>query len=206
MRIISGKYRGHQLVSFKADHIRPTTDRVKETLFNKIQFQIEGAKVVDLFCGTGNLGIEALSRDAGFCTFVEKNPKSLTITRQNLEKLRVPSAEYKIVNMDVIAFLKNYKGEAFDIVLADPPFTEKMAHDVMEAASQSLALSEQSIMAIESQKKERMEERYGSFVRYDQKDYGDKYLNMFCHEKSLKNESDSEGDNDGEGRDDNDNE
>ncbi|MGZ3769179.1 MAG: 16S rRNA (guanine(966)-N(2))-methyltransferase RsmD [Bdellovibrio sp.] len=200
MRIISGKYRGHQLVAFKADHIRPTTDRVKETLFNKIQFQIEGAKVVDLFCGTGNLGIEALSRDASFCTFVEKNPKSLTITRQNLEKLKVPSKEYKIVNMDVIAFLKSYKGEPFDVILADPPFTEKMAHDVMEAMGHSTAFAEHTVIAIESQKKERMEERYGSLVRYDQKDYGDKYLNLFCHENSLKQdtESDSAAENDEE--------
>lgn len=189
MRIIAGKYRGHQLVSFKADHIRPTTDRVKETLFNKIQFQIEGANVADLFCGTGNLGIEALSRNASFCTFVEKNPKSLTITRQNLEKLKVPKQEYKIVNMDVIAFLKNFDGEPFDIILADPPFTEKMAHDVMEAASQSAAFAEHTVLAIESEKKERMEERYGSLVRYDQKDYGDKYLNMFCHVNSLEKEA-----------------
>lgn len=192
MRIISGKYRGHQLVAFKADHIRPTTDRVKETLFNKIQFQIEGANVADLFCGTGNLGIEALSREARFCTFVEKNPKSLAITRQNLEKLKVPSSEYKIINMDVLAFLKGYKGEPFDVILADPPFTEKMAHEVMEAASQSSGFAEHTIMAIESEKKERMEERYGPLVRYDQKDYGDKYLNLFCHEKSLKEEGEDE--------------
>lgn len=190
MRIIAGKYRGHQLVAFKADHIRPTTDRVKETLFNKIQFHLEGANVVDLFCGTGNLGIEALSRDAQFCTFVEKNPKSLNITRQNLEKLKVPSNQYKIVNMDVIAFLKNYQGEAFDIVLADPPFTEKMAHAVMEAASQSSALATHTIMAIESQKKERMEAVYGDLVRYDQKDYGDKYLNLFCHKSALAEDKD----------------
>lgn len=185
MRIIAGKYRGHQLVAFKADHIRPTTDRVKETLFNKIQFHIEGANVVDLFCGTGNLGIEALSRDATFCTFVEKNPKSLTITRQNLEKLKVPSSQYKIINMDVIAYLKSYKGEPFGVILADPPFTEKMAHAVMEAASQSESFGAHTIMAIESEKKERMEERYGALVRYSQKDYGDKYLNLFCHESAL---------------------
>lgn len=189
MRIISGKYRGHQLVAFKADHIRPTTDRVKETLFNKIQFQIEGANVADLFCGTGNLGIEALSREARFCTFVEKNPKSLTITRQNLEKLKVPNNQYKIIAMDVLGFLKSYKGEPFDIILADPPFTEKMAHAVMEAASHCEGFAEHTIMAIESEKKERMEERYGSLVRFNQKDYGDKYLNMFCHEKALANEA-----------------
>lgn len=185
MRIIAGKYRGHQLVAFKADHIRPTTDRVKETLFNKIQFQLEGAKVVDLFCGTGNLGLEALSRDASFCTFVEKNPKSLAITRQNIEKLKVPANQYRIINMDVIAFLKSYAGEVFDIILADPPFTEKMAHDVMLAASQSAGFGAHTVMAIESEKKERMEKEYGDLVRYDQKDYGDKYLNLFCHKSAL---------------------
>lgn len=192
MRIISGKYRGHQLVAFKADHIRPTTDRVKETLFNKIQFQIEDANVADLFCGTGNLGIEALSRDAKFCTFVEKNPKSLTITRQNLEKLKVSANQYKIVNMDVIGFLKSYSGDPFDIILADPPFTEKMAHAVMEAASQSAGFAHHTVLAIESEKKERMEERYGDLVRYDQKDYGDKYLNMFCHVSALQESNENE--------------
>lgn len=190
MRIIAGKYRGHNLVSFKADHIRPTTDRVKETLFNKIQFDIPGARVVDLFCGTGNLGIESLSRDAAFCTFVEKNPKSLTITRQNLEKLKVPAGQYKIIAMDVIGFLKTYEGEPFDIVIADPPFTEKMAHAVVEAASQSACFGEHTLMAIESEKKERMDERYGALVRYDQKHYGDKYLNFFCHEAALAGDAD----------------
>lgn len=188
MRIIAGKYRGHQLVAFKADHIRPTTDRVKETLFNKLQFQIQEAKVADLFCGTGNLGIEALSREASFCTFVEKNPKSLAISRQNLEKLRVPASCYRIINMDVLAFLKNYQEEPFDIIFADPPFTEKMAHAVMEAASISQAFAEHTVLAIESERKERMEDRYGSLIRYSKKEFGDKILSLFCHEKALEKE------------------
>lgn len=192
MRIIAGKYRGHQLVAFQADHIRPTTDRVKETLFNKLQFDIADSKVADLFCGTGNLGIESLSRDATFCTFVEKNPKSLTITRQNLEKLKVPAASYKIINMDVISFLKAYNGEAFDIIFADPPFTEKMAHAVMEAAAKSAAFGSHTLLAIESQAKERMEDRYGSLVRYSKKEFGDKHLSMFCHEDALKEENQEE--------------
>lgn len=190
MRIIAGKYRGHNLVSFKADHIRPTTDRVKETLFNKLQFDIPESRVVDLFCGTGNLGIESLSRGASFCTFVEKNPKSLAITRQNLEKLKVPADEYKIIGMDVISFLEKYEGEAFDVVIADPPFTEKMAHAVVDAASRSACFGEHTLMAIESEKKERMDERYGVLVRYDQKHYGDKYLNFFCHEAALAGDQD----------------
>lgn len=188
MRIIAGKYRGHQLVAFKADHIRPTTDRVKETLFNKLQFQLDGANVMDMFCGTGNLGIEALSRDASFCTFIEKNPKSLAITRQNLEKLKVPSSLYKIVTMDVIAYFKNYEGAAYDIIFCDPPFTEKMAHLVMESASTSKAFGEQTVLAIESSSKERMEDRYGSVVRFSKKEFGDKILSMFCHESALQEE------------------
>lgn len=192
MRIIAGKYRGHQLVAFKADHIRPTTDRVKETLFNKLQFQIEGAKVADLFCGTGNLGIEALSRDASFCTFVEKNPKSLAIARQNFEKLKVPASNYKVISMDVLAFLKSYAGEPFDIIFADPPFTEKMAHFVMEAASASAAFGAHTVLAIESQAKERMEDRYGHVVRFSKKEYGDKILSMFCHESAMEEDSTNE--------------
>ena len=190
MRIIAGKYRGHNLVSFKADHIRPTTDRVKETLFNKIQFHLPEARVADLFCGTGNLGLEALSRDADFCTFVEKNPRSLAITRQNIEKLKIPTNQYKIVNMDVVTYLKSYVGEPFDVILADPPFTERMADEVMQAASISASFATHTVMAIESLKQEKMEAHYGNLVRYDQKDYGDKYLNLFCHKDALKDESD----------------
>ncbi|MEI7973452.1 MAG: RsmD family RNA methyltransferase, partial [Bdellovibrio sp.] len=74
MRIISGQWGGRRLVSFKASHIRPTTDLVKGSLFNSIQTEIEGAEVLDLFSGTGSLGLEALSRGAGAVTFVEKNP------------------------------------------------------------------------------------------------------------------------------------
>ena len=179
MRIISGKYKGHQLVAFKADHIRPTTDRVKETLFNKLMFQMEGARVLDLFCGTGNLGLEAISRGARECLFVEKNVKSIEITRKNIEKLKVPSSEYRIVNMEVLSFLKSYQGEPFDIIFADPPFTEKMAHSVMEAASGSAAFGPHTVLAIESERKERMEDQYGSLVRFDAREFGDKILSMF---------------------------
>ena len=185
MRIIAGKYKGHQLVAFKADHIRPTTDRVKETLFNQIQFDIADATVLDLFCGTGNLGLESLSREAAHCVFVEKNTKSLMITRQNIEKLKVPASAYKITNMEVISFLKTYKGAPFDIIIADPPFTEKMAHSVVEAASQSEAFGAHTLMAIESERKERMDDVYGDLVRYKVKEFGDKYLSMFRHKSSL---------------------
>lgn len=179
MRIISGRFKGHPLVSFKADHIRPTTDRVKETLFNKLMFDVEGAMVVDLFCGTGNLGLEALSRGAKHVVFVEKNPKSMQITKQNIEKLKVGKDEYSLVQMDVLDFLKRYKGEPFDIVLVDPPFTEKMAHEVMEAADKSPIWKDNTVLTIESQGKERMDSEYSQIVRFDVREYGDKILSFF---------------------------
>lgn len=179
MRIISGKYKGHQLVAFKADHIRPTTDRVKETLFNKLMFDMDGARVLDLFCGTGNLGLESISRNARECIFVEKNPKSVAITKQNIEKLKVPAGEYRIINMDALSYLKAYQGEPFDIIFADPPFTEKMAHSVMEAANLSAAFGPATVMAIESERKERIEEEYSTLVRFDAREFGDKILSFF---------------------------
>ncbi|MGZ3744130.1 MAG: 16S rRNA (guanine(966)-N(2))-methyltransferase RsmD [Pseudobdellovibrionaceae bacterium] len=183
MRIISGKYKGHPLVEFKADHIRPTTDRVKETLFNKVMFDIEGSRVIDLFSGTGSLGIEALSRGAREVVFVEKHPKSIDILKKNLAKLKVPLSDYRIISMDVLTYLKNYEGEAFDIIFADPPFTEKMAHAVMEQINQSQAFGDQTLMAIESQRKERIDALYGDIERYDQREFGDKILSFFAKKK-----------------------
>lgn len=179
MRIISGKYKGHPLVDFKADHIRPTTDRVKETLFNKLMFDIEGARVADLFSGTGNLGLESLSRGAKEVIFVEKHPKSIEILKQNLAKLKVPTTDYRIINMDVLSYLKGYQGETFDIIFADPPFTEKMAHIVMEHVSKSQAFGPQTLMAIESERRERIEDLYTDIERYDHREFGDKILSFF---------------------------
>lgn len=195
MRIISGKYKGHQLTSFQADHIRPTTDRVKETLFNKLFnkvindsfFEIDDAHVLDLFCGTGSLGLEAISRGAGFVTFVDLSKKSLEITKRNIEKLKVPQEQYKIVLKDVPGYLRQYQGEPFKLILVDPPFTKKMAHEVMLAASQSKALGPNSILTIESESHERIDPAYGDIFLIDSREYGDKTLSFF-YKKSDKGE------------------
>lgn len=179
MRIIAGRFKGRVLSSFQADHIRPTTDRVKETLFNKWMHDTSGARVLDLFSGTGNLGLESLSRDASHVDFVEMNPRSIEILKKNIALLKLTPNEYRIYKQDVLAYLKKYSAEPYDLILADPPFTEKMAHDVMQAMAVSGCIGEQTLIAIESQKKERMEDAYGDLQRYDMKDYGDKILSFF---------------------------
>lgn len=178
MRIISGKYKGHHLVSFQASHIRPTTDRVKETMFNIIQAHIEGAKVVDLFSGTGSLGLEALSRGAGQVTFVEQNRKSLDILEKNIEKLKITEG-YQIIRKDVFGFLKDKSIQPVDVIFADPPFTEEIAHDVMVTAAASSLFHENTILLIESGRREKIVDDYGHLVRYDVREFGDKTLSFF---------------------------
>ncbi|MFZ3228575.1 MAG: 16S rRNA (guanine(966)-N(2))-methyltransferase RsmD [Pseudobdellovibrio sp.] len=179
MRIVSGKYKGRILVSFHADHIRPTMDRVKETLFNKWMSDVEDAKVLDLFSGTGSLGLEALSRGAKHVDFVDLNVKSIQILRKNIELLKVERSEYTISQKDVLIYLKKYKGPAYGLILIDPPFTEKMAHQVMEQLDTSACFDDATLIAIESQKQERIDDEYSNLIRYDFKDYGDKLLSFY---------------------------
>lgn len=177
MRIISGKFKGHRLVSFKADHIRPTTDRVKETLFNKLTGYIEGAAVLDLFCGTGNLGLEALSRGAAFVEFVDSNEKSLRILGENVKKLKL-SEDFHVTKRDALQYLKN-PGREFDLIFIDPPFTRSMADEVLKALSESHALKAGGLVAIEAGTKEPIQDEYASIKLYDRKEFGDKSLCLY---------------------------
>lgn len=184
MRIIGGKFKGRSLKSFKADHIRPTTDRVKESIFNKLQNDIPGGRVLDLFSGTGNLAIEALSRGADSVTAVELNRKSLMIIRENLEYLGIKKGEIEVVGDDVLKYVRRYSGPPFDVILVDPPFTEKMADEVLETIS-TRALQDEpfmtadAVIVIESTKHEVVKDDYPALERFDHRDYGDKHLSYF---------------------------
>ncbi len=178
MRIISGKYRGHQLVSFQASHLRPTTDRVKESLFNILMGVSDEARVLDLFSGTGNLGLEALSRGAKEVVFVDDHPKSLQILQQNLKKLKV-TEPVKIFKQDALRFIKSFSDLAFDLILIDPPFTKKMAHSVMSELSQSKAIKLGSWVSLEAVQGETLEKQYDSLKLVHERDYGDKRLCIF---------------------------
>lgn len=178
MRIISGKFKGRQLVSFDADHIRPTTDRVKETLFNKLMGQVEGARILDLFSGTGNLAIECISRGAQFVDLVESHRKSLEIIRKNLTLLKITEG-FKIYPIDAFKYIEAFAGEPYDIVLCDPPFTQAWAHDLTQKIGQGALLAAQGVLVIEASSKERMDPEYPGLNRLDQRMFGDKHLNFF---------------------------
>ncbi len=122
MRVITGKARGVVLNTPKGTHTRPTSDRVKEALFSIIQFDIPTAKVLDLFGGTGQLGIEALSREAKYAVFVDEREDACKLIRENLRKTRLEGSA-KVVRSDYAAYLRTCK-EKFDIIFLDPPYAE----------------------------------------------------------------------------------
>jgi len=135
MRVISGAARGTVLFSPQGDKTRPTSDFVKENLFNIIRADIIGARFLDLFAGTGAIGIEALSRGAAFAVFVEVSPKCFSVIRRNLEKTRFVS-HASIVKSDVVTAVKKLNGQHFDLIFLDPPylrdFTDKALREIVE--------------------------------------------------------------------------
>ncbi|MBX9768479.1 MAG: 16S rRNA (guanine(966)-N(2))-methyltransferase RsmD [Bdellovibrionales bacterium] len=178
MRIISGKWKGRSLTTFKADHIRPTTDRVKESLFNILQGSWEAARVLDLFSGTGNLAFESLSRGASEVVAVELNSKSLEIILRNAKEFGAPK-ELLVQKKDVFRFLQSYEGDPFDVVLVDPPFTEAIAHDVMVAMAKSKVFKMETVVAIEAARRERLDTDYPPLGEIDRRQFGDKLLAFF---------------------------
>lgn len=183
MRIIAGKWRGRRLVTFKADHIRPTTDRVKESVFNKLQGEWDGARVLDLFAGTGNIGFEALSRGATEVVAVELSAKSIDIIRRNVAELEV-GKEHRVIKDDVHRWLERYEGEPFSIIMADPPFTESLAHRTLELLSTSKVVGPITTVVVEASSHERVDETYPGLHCADRRDYGDKQISFWTKEQT----------------------
>jgi 16S rRNA (guanine966-N2)-methyltransferase len=180
MRIISGKFKGRKLAQFSEDHLRPTTDRVKESLFNIIAGHIEGARALDLFSGTGNLGFEALSRGAGEVHMVELSKRSIQIIQQNAKLLGIASdPSLTLHKADALKFVGSYDAEPFGVVLIDPPFPLKVCVKILEALEKSLVIDNDSIIVIEHSVHEAVPEKLNSLTRVDTRDYGDKLLAFY---------------------------
>ena len=122
MRITGGEFGGRNLKVPKSDAIRPTQDRVREALFNIIQFEVPGCDFLDLFAGSGAVGLEALSRGAAKATFVEQSRRHLAVLRENVDSFRLQSSAVKIVAADCYRWLSAYSGPGFSIGFADPPY------------------------------------------------------------------------------------
>ena len=147
MRVITGKARGVVLKTPEGLITRPTADRVKESLFSIIQFNICNAKVLDLFAGTGQLGIEALSRGAKSAVFVDEQDKACMLVRENLRKTKLADFA-RVVRSDYSVFLKNCR-EKFDIIFLDPPYAEKFLENSLNLITEIDILQSGGIIVTE---------------------------------------------------------
>ena len=148
MRVITGSARGRRLKELEGMETRPTTDRVKEGLFSALQFEIEGRRVLDLFAGTGQLGIEALSRGAERCVFVDRRADAVKLIRENLE-LTGLSGRARVVAGDSMEYLASQR-EKFDLILLDPPYAAGLLEPALEHIAQFDILRPHGIIAAEA--------------------------------------------------------
>lgn len=148
MRVITGIARGRKLKELPGRETRPTTDKVKESVFNIVQFDIEGRRVLDLFAGTGQMGIEALSRGAASCTFVDLRREAAAVVRENLAHTGL-AEQGKVVQGDYLAFLTGCR-EKFDLIVLDPPYGSGMLEKALEAIAKIDIVTENGIIVCES--------------------------------------------------------
>ena len=178
MRIIGGKYRSRILAEFAGEEVRPTSDRVKESLFNILALKMYGARVLDLFSGSGSLGLESLSRGAKEVVFNDCAKDSVAILKKNLIALKIPlnGEEAKVYNYDFQTCLEYVKGE-FDLIFLDPPYRYDYGEKALQKISQKGLLSENGIAVYERDRP--FEGEIEGLEKYDERKYGKTYLTFF---------------------------
>ena len=150
MRVIAGTARSLPLKTPASMDTRPTTDRIKETLFNMIQADVPGCIFADFFAGSGGIGIEALSRGASYAVFVEKNPKAASCIKENLAFTKL-AEDGKLLNMDVLQALRSLEGKGvFDIIFMDPPYNNDLERQVLEHLKDSTVVDEKTLIIVEA--------------------------------------------------------
>ncbi len=182
MRIISGSAKGRRLATPSDRRIRPTADRVKESLFNILAVQLgswSDLRVLDLFAGTGNLGIEALSRGAAEALFIDANREAALLVKKNLEIAGLADRG-RVLQKEVLGALKSLKPtEPFGIVFIDPPYQQGLSGKVLEFLAASALIDEDSLIVAETAAKEDIPSRVGGLQKFDRRVYGDTVIHFF---------------------------
>ncbi len=177
MRIIAGKYKGRQLQGSRDRSIRPTTNKIKEVIFQLLDDYIVGARVLDLFSGSGGLGLEALSRGAEAITFVDLSGRSLRVLQQNLESLGA-SAQCRTVRKDALIFLRQNE-KPFDLIFADPPFPWGNFVEMVPLAMGEANLVSGGLMVVESERSHGAPQEGEGYEILKQKTYDRSIITFF---------------------------
>ncbi len=176
MRVISGCRRGHRLYEFDGMDVRPTSDRVKEAVFNMLQGCVEGADVLDMFAGSGALSFEALSRGAASAVLIDADKRSVDIINKNAEALRFTEL-CRIMNMPCMDYLKKCT-DKFDIIFMDPPYNKGFIEPALEAVVKNEILAEDGVIVLESDSTDFRGAAEGLEI-LKQKRYGRTYVTIY---------------------------
>ena len=177
MRVITGKARGVQLKTPEGMLTRPTADRVKEALFSIINFDLPGAAVLDLFGGTGQLGIEALSRGANSAVFVDQREDACKIIRENLRRTKLET-QGRVVRSDYLDYLRRSR-EKFDIILLDPPYAEVFLENALKCITEIDILKTGGIIVAERSVEKELPFEFEGYTRSKDYKYGKTLLTIY---------------------------
>ena len=174
MRVITGTARGRRLKTPENFDIRPTTDNVKESVFNIIQFDIEGRRVLDLFAGTGQLGIECLSRGAAEAVFIDENTAAVKIVKENLKTCGFTAA---VLQQDALSYLRHCG--KFDLIFVDPPYDSGLYESVLETINSVDILSDGGIILCESRREKSLPDMRAPYRKKKEYNYGRVKLTVY---------------------------
>ncbi len=175
MRVVGGTFRGMKLVPFEGMDIRPTADRVKESIFDILASEIAGCRALDLFCGSGALGIECLSRGAEHVSFNDNSPRSIAVLTRNLQKLK-GAANYDVTRLDFAERLKRERGK-FDLVFIDPPYAHDSGIQALKIIGAGNILSKDGVCVFERNR--RFDGEIEGLRISDERKYGTVCLTFF---------------------------
>lgn len=177
MRVITGSARGTKLKTMDGLATRPTSDRVKEAIFNIIQFDIAGRRVLDLFAGSGQLAIEALSRGAAYAVLIDQNAEAVKVIKENLKKTKFDQ-QASVFQSDYLRYLST-ASEKFDIILLDPPYAENFIENALRKISEIDILSEGGIIVCERPREKVLPAIVGDLICSKDYHYGKTAVNLY---------------------------
>lgn len=179
MKVISGTLKGRKIEGYNIDGTRPTMDRVKESLFATIQNNIKGSVVLDLFAGSGQLGIEAISNGASTCYFIDNNKEVIKILNQNISNLNIKSNS-RVILSDWKKTLNDFANQniKFDLIFVDPPYDYNVYEKILEKVSSLNLLNANGLIILEHSNL-KFKDTYNNLTLYKDKKYGNKSVNIY---------------------------
>ncbi len=180
MRIIGGKYKGRKLAAFRGQSVRPTSDRVRESLFNILSVAWEGKTVLDLFAGTGGLGIEAISRGACRVVFIENHLNAIRVLEKNIAALDLRNCcEVLKCSVKQGIYLAGKANRIFDVIFLDPPYDQGLADTSLSLLGSSGILDADGVVVVEHHCKEELSAEYHRLYKSDHRTYGKTGISFF---------------------------